>query len=477
MNPSIRLSELTNRIQQALNSAFAGQTYWVLADITSHNFYQQKGYHYFDLVEKEAHSTHIIAKVAAAAWGTGAQRIREFETITGQQFRNDIHVLVKVSVSYHQVHGLQVSLLDIDTSYTIGQLEQQKQQVLQRLLLENPDHIRKVGDRFITRNNQLPLPVVIQRIAVVSSGNSAGYQDFRHTLDHNGFGYTFIIDPYFTVVQGEANADLVQQRMVDVYSSGKPYDVVVIIRGGGAQTDFLLFDTYQLGRVVARFPIPVITGIGHQKNETVADMMAHTPTKTPTKAAELIIAHNKLFEDGIQHLQRDILIRSQQLLATHNKALTALHSVVVNQSRTLLAAHKENLLQHRHVLRQHAQQLLFGQRQQLSELSAAIAAKPRLIVSNKLNNLSNIVANIRSFSRNLLQHRQAALQQQETLFRVMSPDNILRRGFAIVYHDHHIVNDASGINAGSHIRVELQDASLEASVTSKTNHDERRTDI
>ncbi len=437
-----------------MQQAFAGRSYWVKADITSHSYYPDKNIHYFDLVEKDERSG-IVARVAANAWGNGSRQIKAFELITGQPFRNNIHVLVEVTVSYHQVHGLQVTVQDVDISFTIGQLEKQKQQTLARLLAENADAIRLAEGRYITRNQELPLPPVIQRIAVVTSGNSAGYQDFHHTLVNNGFGYTFQLDTYFTVVQGEANAELVQQRMVDVFQSGRAYDVVVIIRGGGAQTDFLLFDSYQLGRVVARFPIPVITGIGHQKNETVADMMAHTAVKTPTKAAELIIAHNRSYEDALLQYRQRILVRAQQTLAAGNRQMYLLQQDIIHQSRNILEVGREQLLHMRHGIGRGAEKLLRQPQQQLRFMQAALLTRPLSV----------------------LQREQEKLRQQQQFFRMLAPERMLRRGFALVYKDGQLVKDAEDISAGNTITIQLQDTAIQAVVQSKSNTDERGTDI
>jgi len=465
--PYIKLSDLTARIQQAISNAFANQSYWIVADVTNYSFYQQRGYHYFDLVEKQDHAGDIIAKVAAVAWGAGANKIKDFERITGQLFKNDINVLVKVAVNYHHVYGLQITLLDIDANFTIGLLEQQKQETLNRLLAENPDFITKLGDRYLTRNNQLPLKPVLQRIAVVTSSNSAGYQDFKHTLDNNRFGYRFVVDNYFTVVQGEANAEQVQQRFIDIFNSGNTYDAVILIRGGGAQTDFLIFDTYRLGRTIARFPIPVITGIGHQKNETIVDMMAHTPTKTPTKAAEFIIAHNKAFEDEMTAMQKLILIRSQQLFSTHFQALSSINTRIINTSRDLLSGHKDFLAYYNQRVINTARDILINKQRELIGISGHMLSKPQILVANKRNDLSNLITNIRSFSKIYFQHKQTGITHHETIFKLVSPANILKRGFALVYHNGHITTDPGNIDPGSDIKVLLSDTELNATVTAK----------
>lgn len=464
----IRLSDLTARIQQVISNAFANQSYWIVADVTNYSYYQQRGYHYFDLVEKQDNAGDIIAKVSAVAWGTGANKIKDFERITGQLFKNDINVLVKVSVNYHHVYGLQITLLDIDTNFTIGLLEQQKQETLNRLLAENPDFIRKVGDRYFTRNNQLSLNPVLQRIAVVTSSNSAGYQDFKHTLDNNHFGYRFMVDNYFTVVQGEANAEQLQQRLIDIFNSGKPYDAVVMIRGGGAQTDFLIFDTYRLGRTVARFPIPVITGIGHQKNETIVDMMAHTPTKTPTKAAEFIIAHNKAFEDTLISMQKAILIKSQQLFSVNFQSLSSLNSTIINKSRDLLSRHKDDISYFNHKVINTSREILHDKHRELMGIAGQLLSRPKILVANKLNELQNVVTNVRTFSRIYFQNKRVDIGHHETVFKLVSPANILKRGFALVYHNGNITTNAKNIKTGSDIKVVLSDTELNATVTAKS---------
>jgi len=465
--PPIRLSDLTNRIQQAINNVFEGQTYWIIADITNYSYYQQKGYHYFDLVEKQEGTAGIIAKVAAVAWGAGADKIKDFERITGQVFQNGINVLVKVSVNYHNQYGLQITVLDIDANFTIGLLAQQKQAVLARLLTENPEFIQKAGDQYITRNNRLALNRVIQQVAVVSSGNSAGYQDFKHTLDNNRFGYRFIIHPYFTAVQGEEKAELLQQRLIDIFNTGTPYDAVVIIRGGGAQTDFLIFDTYRLGKTVARFPIPIITGIGHQKNETVVDLMAHSPTKTPTKAAEFIIAHNKAFEDEVINLQKTILIKSQQLFSARSQSLSALNSMIVNQARTMLSRHKDQLQHYNQTVINTTQSILLNKHGELLAVSGQVLSKPTIMVAHKRNELENITANITSFNRMYFQNKRSELEHHKTVFRLMSPASILKRGFALVYQDGKVTANPDTIKPGSNIQVVLTGATLNATVTEK----------
>lgn len=467
----IKLSALTRQIQAVLDGHFNGLSFWVIADITNHSFKERTNYHYFDLVEKGENNNELVAKIAGKAWGTGSQRIREFERVTGQIFSNNINVLVKVKVNYHVTYGLSLDIIDIDTNFTIGLLEQQRQATLADLASKNPDVIKKVGDRYVTRNSQLALPLVIQKIAVVASKTSAGNEDFRHTLENNSHGYRFEIDDYHTVVQNEANAALFLESLIGVFRSNIKYDAVVIIRGGGAQTDFLIFDNYKIGLAIARFPLPIITGIGHQRNETIADLMAHTPTKTPTRAAEFIIAHNKQFEDAILGFEKNIVIKSQQIFASRYQRLTDLKSFITNKTRTLINEHKDVLVNNNQIIINKTKTLLSERRNALMLTVSTLLSKPKVITGNRLNDLSNTFNNIIAFKTNYLKNQKGYLGHFVSVINLMSPKNILKKGFAIVKYKDEVTSNPEVFQPGSEMEVILSGKSIKSTVKSNTKHD------
>lgn len=466
----LRLSELTSQIEEALKSVFSSRAFWVIADVTSHTYKRDKNYHYFELVEKDVDSNNILAKVSANAWGSGSTKIAQFERLTGQRFTNNIQVLLYVTVEYHASYGLKLNVNDIDPNFTLGALEQQKQLTLFRLLNENPDRIKKVGERYHTHNQGLPLNRVIQRIAVISSNASAGWEDFKDSLKKNQFGYQFQIDDYNCKVQGVGNEDMVAGKFIEVFNSKKPYDVVILTRGGGAQTDLLLFDTYKVGRVIARFPIPVITGIGHHKNETIADLMAHTATKTPTKAAEVIIAHNRAYEDAMLAFQKSIIIKTQQLFSVHMQSLANLNSVIVNQTRNIVNSRKDDLVRVNQITVNHTKSILFSKHRELTAVSSQISSKPRIIVQTKLNDLNNIIGNIKSFNGAYLKLQRGYLGHYVSVVKMMSPANILKKGFAIVKVDGEITSDVEEVKVGETISIILSDKEIKSTVKSKSNY-------
>jgi exodeoxyribonuclease VII large subunit len=467
----IKLSDLNKNIQTVIERNFNNIVVWVIADITNHSFKEKTNYHYFDLVEKAPNSNELVAKISGKAWGTGSTKIRDFERITGQKFTNNINVLVRVKVNYHVVFGLSLDIQEIDPNFTIGVLEQQRQITLASLVANNPGVISKIGDRYISRNSKLTLPRVLQKIAVVASKTSAGNEDFRHTLENNPYGFKFDIDDYHTVVQNDANAPVFLERLIDVYKSGIKYDIVVITRGGGSQTDFLIFDNYKIGVAIARFPIPILTGIGHQKNETIADLMAHTQTKTPTKAAEFIIAHNKGFLDEILSFQKLVLIKSQQLVSVQFQSLATLNSAIVNNTRSILINCKDSLVHVNQITINTSKSIIYNRKHDLINLTSQILSKPKIILYNRISDIDNTINSIKSFNYLFLRNQKGYLGHYISVVKMMAPENILKKGFAIIKVNNKITSDPNTIVVGNIIDVILADTTIKSVVQQKTKYD------
>lgn len=466
----IKLSELNSIISDTIKNKFNALKFWVIADITNHSFKLETKIHYFELVEKDPNSNNFIAKIAGKAWGMGSISISDFEKNTGQKFTNNINVLVYVAVEYHTVYGLSVNVLDVDTNFTLGLLQQQREATLAKLVQDN-SFIVKHGEGYYTKNKKLVLKAVLQKIALISSVNSAGSEDFKHSLINNAFGYKFIIDDYFAIVQGENNHKQFFDKLIEVYNSGIDYDAVVITRGGGAQTDFLLFDNYNIARAVAKFPIPIITGIGHQKNITIVDLMAHTETKTPTKAAEFIIAHNKSFEDKLLLLQKHILIKSQQLFSSNFQRLASLNSNIVNNTRANISERKDELVSTNQLIINTTKSILFSRKTNLVNTSTQILTKPKIILYNRINDIKNTVNNLKSFNSIYQKNKRGYLGHYVSIIKMMSPDNILKKGYAIVKVNNKITSNPNNIIIGNDIDIILSNKLIKSTVKQKIDID------
>jgi exodeoxyribonuclease VII large subunit len=461
----IKLSELTRQVRDAMRGAFP-DSYWIVAEVSGHKFYPNNDRHYFELVEKAEGSNEPIAKVNARAWYEGSQTIHTFETVTGQKFTTNLQVLIKVKVEFHPAHGFALILVDIDPSFTLGNLEKQRLETLQRLVDENPDAIKKLGDEYITRNKNLELNPVIQNIAIIGSPNSEGYVDFTHTLENNQYGYRFNIDIYQSSVQGMAAEKELVNRFIDIHSSQKKYDCVVLIRGGGAKTDFLVFDTYQLSRAAARFPIPIITGLGHHKDVSIVDLMVHTSVKTPTKAAEFIIAHNRRFEEDMLVMQRTIIIKSQQMMAEQVQRMNATQVLIMNQTRLLVTRHQEYMQGFKQVVTRQGTAMLQKQQTSIAGLINTLKSGTKMAINHEQMEVKNRAERIKTFSSRYLANQKTKMDNFHSIIKIMDPKNILKKGFAMVAKDGKIISDPKNLQPGTEITVIMEKYDIHTQVTS-----------
>lgn len=456
---------------------YEGRNFWVIADVTDHKYYANKDHHYLALVEKKTGSNEIVSKISATIWKEGSARIRFFEEHTGQKFQNNINVLVKVNVNYKSAYGLKLTITDISTDFTLGMLERHKQETLQRLLTECSAHIYKSGNEYISTNKELSFKPVIQRIAVLTSSSSAGYQDFQHTLDKNNFGYRFEVEKYFTTVQGEASTGEIC-RMLDEIAAGKrSFDAIVIIRGGGAQVDFLVFDNFEICSRIARLPYPVITGIGHHKDETITDMLAKNPTKTPTKAAEFIIAHNRSFEEAMLALRNNMIIKVQSMMSDHNKQIGKFNSSIVNKVKDMIAHQKDMHAMFNRVVVNQSREFILHKRSELISLGNSVVTKPRISMAARRNELDHMVNNLRIFARKYFVNMHGYLGYHDAVCKMMHPKNILEKGFAIIYQDNRIIASGENIDMKKEIKVRMHDASIIARPGTKNKIDGKEPDL
>lgn len=269
------LSELCGWIQAMVENDLPDR-YWVRAEIASMSV---RGHCYMELVEK-AENGILAAKVRATCWSNVYSLLSAyFAQETGQVLHAGLQVLLQVSVTFHAVYGLSLNVLNIDPTYTLGDLAKQRQATIRQL----------TEDGVMELQRALPVPSLVRRVAVISSADAAGYGDFCDQLLHNRFGYAFHTQLYPAVMQGDTAAKSIIQALTSIAEQEEEWDVVVIIRGGGATTDLSCFDDYMLASHCAQFPLPIIAGIGHTRDVSVVDMVVHSSVKTPTAAAEWLI--------------------------------------------------------------------------------------------------------------------------------------------------------------------------------------------
>ena len=399
-----RLSEVTNYIKQVIALNFE-DSLWVTAEIAQA---KTSGRHvYLELIEKDTASEEIIASVSAVIWHPAYSFIRnKLGDLTNQILQDGTQIQCKVAIEFHPKYGLKFVVKDIDPSYTFGQLEIERQKTVERLQKEG----------LISKNKERPLPRVLQRLAIISSEKAAGLQDFLSHLNHNPYGYTFRTDLFQASVQGVKQEKELLEQLDNIAVHEKKYDCVVIIRGGGSRLDLSGFDSYNLAEKVALFPLPVITGIGHDIDHNVIEMVANSPMKTPTAAADFIIEHNLLFESSILELDQQ-LDRLARRLASEKRF--ELESVF----------HHINLV---------TRQNLVNRGNQVEQLDQEIRFQLRIKLKE---------------NRQLLDH---TAQQ----IKLANPLELLKKGFTLIYQDSKPVKRGRDIELEKDLDVVFDDGTL-----------------
>jgi exodeoxyribonuclease VII large subunit len=322
---AITLSELTQEIQNTFDERFAGQSFWISAEISDVKKQSVSKRCYLKLIERSGSTT--LAELKAVFWSNSYDQIEAFEKSTKQEFVNGLKIICLVKVRFHQIYGLNADLLQIDIAHSLGTIELERQATLDKLLKENPNEIQQIGEYYRTLSNSLPLPIVVQRIALITAVNSDGQRDFLKEISENKFGYQLEVREYLCTIQGDTAHELIIQQLNEIEKEKDHFDVVAIVRGGGSQTDFEPFEKYDLAKKVALFPLPIFTGIGHDRNISIVDLMAR-PYKTPTKVAAQLIEYNFEFENLMLRLKERFDQEAIQLMHSAKEELSKVKRLV-----------------------------------------------------------------------------------------------------------------------------------------------------
>lgn len=321
---ALSLLELNSLVRRSLEQCLPDE-YWVQAELSDVRT-NSTGHCYLEFIQKDPRSNGLIAKARGTIWSNVYRLLKPyFEEATGQAFVSGIKVLVQVTVSFHELYGYSLTVQDIDPTYTLGDMARRRREILKQLEEEG----------VLTLNKELEMPALPRRIAVISSPTAAGYGDFCHQLQHNPRGFFFYAELFPALMQGDRVEESVLSALDAILNRQEEFDAVVIIRGGGATSDLSGFDTYLLAASCAQFPLPIITGIGHERDDTVLDSVAHTRVKTPTAAAEYLISCMNLAADELEALANRLHDSVFSRLAEEHRKLNAyrnrIPSVVVRR--------------------------------------------------------------------------------------------------------------------------------------------------
>ena len=310
-NERFTLRQLNLLVREAIEDTLPDE-YWVEAELSECR--ENSGHCYMELIEKDERSNTPVARASAKCWRQTWMMVKPyFERTTGQPLRAGMKVLLKVYAQFHEAYGFSWIVSDIDPTYTLGDMARKRQEIIRQLKEEGVFDLQ----------HELRIPTFAKRIAVISAPNAAGYGDFCRQLEDNEYGFRFAVTLFPAIMQGEQVEQSVISALEQIYSLTSTFDVVVIIRGGGATADLSGFDTLALAENVAQFPLPIITGIGHERDESILDMVANTKVKTPTAAAALLIKNLlNVLEQLDDASQRIAYAVSQRIFSQKNRIAT-----------------------------------------------------------------------------------------------------------------------------------------------------------
>ncbi|MCR4994569.1 MAG: exodeoxyribonuclease VII large subunit [Bacteroidales bacterium] len=435
------LYELNGLVRDTLRRSFDGE-YWVEAEIAEARR-AANGHFYLEFIQKDDSGRNIIAKARGTLWArTYAMLVPLFERATGERLRAGLKVRVQVTVEFHEVYGYALNITDIDPSYTLGDMAARRREILQQL----------EADGIIDDNRQLPLPALLKRIAVVSSSGAAGYGDFCDQLLSGAHGFCFEFRLFPAVMQGANVEESVLCALETIADEADRWDCVVIIRGGGATSDLSDFDSYALAAAVAQMPLPVIVGIGHERDETVLDFVAHTRVKTPTAAAAFLIDHAAAQLSLIGEWHHRIVQAAQFKIQDSRLRLQHLTAVLPRAFA------------------------LVGERRwhRLEQLSACIAAAPQRQLSEARQHMLPLSFRLTQAIRLQVERSKFQLDHLGHRLAALDPQRLLRRGYSLTYSsDGHLVRSVADVQPGDDLVTRFADGT----VISSCLHIDRTHDI
>ena len=468
------LSKVTKSIQNLI-AKNAGNYIWIKAEIVKLNYYSYSGHCYPDLVEKK--DNKIIAEMRGNIWSSNFTKINEkFKSVLNESLGDNMTVVFLANVQFKPTHGLSLNIIDIDPSYTLGELARQKLETIKKL---------KAAQIF-DLNKQKRLPSVPKTIAIISVETSKGYQDFINIIEHNSSGFTFHHLLFPAILQGDKAVDTITYQLNQIAEYQDVFDAVAIIRGGGGEVGLSCFDSYELARAIATYPLPILTGIGHATNETVAELVSFKSFITPTKIAEFLLQEfhnfltplnhninkiNNIYKNKIEQQKTDLKGASrlfasfvQRIFAAQKSDIKQYEKIILNYSPILLNNENKTLKNNAKYLQMHTSDFIQSQNQLLQQVFNHMKNQNEKVI---LHENRNLLYNSRIMKNNAIATLNSAITEVEFIqekLNILNPVNVLKRGFSITRINGKSVQNANNIKIGDTIETELLDGKIESMV-------------
>jgi exodeoxyribonuclease VII large subunit len=456
MTEKLSLTELQLIIRDSLYMSLPDM-YWVIAEISEIKE-NNAGHCYLELVEKHPDESNVRARIKAIIWSNRFRFLKSFfENITGDSLREGLKILVKTKVEYHEIYGLSLIITDIDPAFTIGELAIKRQQVIKRLEEEG----------VFTMNKELDFPALPQRIAIISSKNAAGYSDFINHIHENNFGYVFYCALFDSVMQGTETEQSIIGALDKIMLNSHLFDLVVIIRGGGSQSDLSWFDSYNIAYHVTQFPLPVITGIGHDKDLSITDMVANKSLKTPTAVADFLINSVSEAENNLLELSSEIKDISSVILEKYRNRIEIAGIRMLPLVRIMLSHERDKLSGKTIEVNRIGKEYAFRAGRIVANHELRLASGTKSFFSNKKNLVERIKQNLLSYTSHIVEMNMAKFEVLENNLNILKPENVLQRGYTITTMNGKIIKSSQKVKSDDTIDTRFSDGTIKSRVITK----------
>ncbi len=435
---AISLFELNQHIKSIIkgNATFS---YWIVAEIGDFKV-NTSGHCYMELIEKDEKTDFLKAKAKATVWSSNYRIIKPyFETSTGTSLSTGIKIMVKVTVEFHELYGLSLNIIDIEPSFTVGELAMRKQEIINRLTDEG----------VIDMNKELEFPLLPKRIAVISSKTAAGYGDFINQLLTNPYQYKFHTKLFPAFMQGDEAEQSIISALERIHAYEHAFDLVVLIRGGGSKADLNCFDSYWLALHVSQFNLPILTGIGHEQDETIVDIVAHKKLKTPTAVAEYLISHFLEQDEYVNSLAVELLSGANYIVRFENEKLAKIGLLFSSDVKQLINNSILALENIRLNLFHKSKRFISLNNQDINNYMSGInvLSKKRVLFDKyELMHMSNSLKHVLKTYLSSQKYKLGLLEEKN---QNLDPLTVLKRGYSITTFKGKVINDSIQLHPGN----------------------------
>jgi exodeoxyribonuclease VII large subunit len=447
-NKALTLLELNQNIRKVVKEHTT--TCWIIAEINELKV-NYSGHCYLELIQKDENSDQIVARSKATIWASFFRMIKPyFESTTGQSLNSGLRIMVKVTAEFHELYGISLNITDIEPTYTVGELAIRRQKIIQQLYDEG----------VIDMNKELQFPYLCHKIAVISSASAAGYEDFTDQLLNNQTGYKFYVKLFPAAMQGADAEESIISALEKIYEYEHFFDVVVIIRGGGSKTDLGCFDNYRLAYYITQFPLPVITGIGHEQDDSVTDIVAHTRLKTPTAVASFLIDQMEEHDGNLQLLQEQFFQKTTEITDENKDYIYQKARDLQLILTRLTSVNKTELIALQHKMELEVRNAIFKLRLAISKKEASLSQIIKNAIAKDNFELLKLKSLIQKSVLYCMDSNRTQIDRYARQIYQLDPNRLLKRGYSVTMKNGKLLTNSNDTVDGDIVETILFEGKL-----------------